>query len=115
MKVLELSAQWVIKSIQVGSHVLLSFTTCDDCSQCRQGRHPAFCYRHAAINQNAVHRRDGTTPGSRSMTAVDCLAPRSTPADTKIKIDPLNLLMQNKIIIGIVEGDSHPQKLRNSL
>ena len=49
------------KSLQVGSNVLLSFTTCRDCKQCISG-HPAYCHKHAQINHSAV-RRDGTTPG----------------------------------------------------
>lgn len=49
------------KSLQVGDCVLLSFTVCGDCTQCKSG-HPAYCHNHPQINHGAV-RRDGSTPG----------------------------------------------------
>ena len=49
------------QSLQVGDNVLLSFTVCGVCKQCRDG-HPAYCHYHPQINQGAV-RRDGSTPG----------------------------------------------------
>lgn len=49
------------KSLQVGDSVLLSFTVCGDCVQCKSG-HPAYCHNHPQINHGAV-RRDGSTPG----------------------------------------------------
>ena len=49
------------KSLQIGDSVLLSFTVCGDCKQCKSG-HPAYCHLHPLINHGAV-RRDGTTPG----------------------------------------------------
>lgn len=49
------------KSIKLGDSVLLSFTVCGDCKQCKSG-HPAYCHAHPQINHGAV-RRDGSTPG----------------------------------------------------
>lgn len=49
---------------------------------------------------------------------VECLAPQGTaalvgvpPADAKIKLDPLWFLLNNKKLIGVIEGDSNPVEL----
>ncbi|KAL8696402.1 MAG: hypothetical protein Q9224_002814 [Gallowayella concinna] len=49
------------KSLVVGDNVLLSFTVCGECKQCKSD-HPSYCHSHAQINHGAV-RRDGSTPG----------------------------------------------------
>ncbi|KAJ8119049.1 hypothetical protein OPT61_g92 [Boeremia exigua] len=48
---------------------------------------------------------------------VACLAPQGTaavvgvpPPDAKISIDPLMFLLDNKRLIGVIEGDSNPEK-----
>lgn len=48
-------------------------------------------------------------------TMVDCLQPEGTaavvgvpPPDAKISIDPLMFLLDNKKLIGVIEGDSNP-------
>lgn len=51
-----------IKDLQCGDSVLLSFTVCGECTQCKND-HPAYCHNHAVINHGAV-RTDGSTPAS---------------------------------------------------
>lgn len=57
----------------------------------------------------------GTIPVIETM--VECLAPLGTaaivgvpPADKKISLDPLSFLLENKRLIGVIEGDSDPQE-----
>jgi Zn-dependent alcohol dehydrogenase len=49
---------------------------------------------------------------------IECLAPQGTaalvgvpPADAKINLDPLWFLLDNKKLIGVIEGDSNPVEL----
>ena len=50
---------------------------------------------------------------------IECIAPLGTaalvgvpPAGAKIKIDPLQFLLENKKFIGVIEGDSDPEEVR---
>lgn len=54
-------------------------------------------------------------------TMIDCLAPCGTavtvgvpPPNVTIRIDPLTFLLENKRYIGVIEGDSVPQKVIES-
>lgn len=49
------------KSLQVGDQVLLSWTTCQKCAPCLEGR-PTFCKTHGPANFRAVRLDDGSTP-----------------------------------------------------
>lgn len=49
------------KSLAVGDQVLLSWTICQKCVRCLEGR-PTFCMHHNSINFRAVRFEDGTTP-----------------------------------------------------
>ena len=49
------------KSLRVGDQVLLSYTTCQTCGPCLEGR-PTFCQTHTEVNFNAVRVGDKSTP-----------------------------------------------------
>src|SRR5699024_1236796 len=49
-----------VRQVEVGDRVLLSFTSCGRCDQCRQG-HPALCQHHLPWNLLSGRRPDGTT------------------------------------------------------
>ena len=49
------------RNLQVGDHVLLSFTVCETCKQCRNG-HPSYCHKHPQMNHNGVRASDRSTP-----------------------------------------------------
>lgn len=49
------------KSLSVGDQVLLSFTICQNCDPCNDGR-PTFCLTHPLVNFRGVRLDDGTTP-----------------------------------------------------
>ncbi|KAF3761590.1 hypothetical protein M406DRAFT_94894 [Cryphonectria parasitica EP155] len=56
-----IGADFKDKSLQVGDQVLLSWTTCQKCTACLEGR-PTFCILHASLNFKAVRLQDGSTP-----------------------------------------------------
>lgn len=49
------------KTLQIGDQVLLSWTVCQECDPCLEGR-PTFCKVHGPLNFRAVRFGDGTTP-----------------------------------------------------
>lgn len=49
------------KSLKVGDQVLLSYTTCQTCDACREGR-PTFCVDHHVVNFAGVRLDDKTSP-----------------------------------------------------
>ncbi|WP_413768903.1 NAD(P)-dependent alcohol dehydrogenase [Rhodococcus pyridinivorans] len=53
-----------VGSVSVGDHVLLSFTSCGACGNCRDG-HPAYCATWLPLNLVGGTRADGSSPVSR--------------------------------------------------
>lgn len=49
------------KSLAIGDQVLLSYTICQQCAPCLEGR-PTFCYSNGPVNFRAVRLGDGSTP-----------------------------------------------------
>ncbi|MEU9572768.1 NAD(P)-dependent alcohol dehydrogenase [Streptomyces massasporeus] len=54
-----------VTGVAPGDHVLLSFTSCGDCRNCRGG-HPAYCATWLALNLIGGSRADGSHTISRS-------------------------------------------------
>jgi aryl-alcohol dehydrogenase len=53
-----------VASVRPGDHVLLSFTSCGRCTNCRDG-HPAYCDTWLPANLIGGRRPDGTSPITR--------------------------------------------------
>ncbi|WP_328773380.1 NAD(P)-dependent alcohol dehydrogenase [Streptomyces sp. NBC_00286] len=53
-----------VTGIEPGDHVLMSFTSCGGCKNCRDG-HPAYCATWLPLNLIGGRRPDGTSPISR--------------------------------------------------
>lgn len=53
-----------VSSVSVGDHVLLSFSSCGSCLNCRDG-HPAYCATWLPLNLIGGARIDGTSPVTR--------------------------------------------------
>ncbi|MEV5438394.1 NAD(P)-dependent alcohol dehydrogenase [Streptomyces sp. NPDC052682] len=53
-----------VTGVAPGDHVLLSFTSCGGCRNCRGG-HPAYCATWLPLNLIGGRRADGTSPISR--------------------------------------------------
>ncbi|MBH5143466.1 NAD(P)-dependent alcohol dehydrogenase [Rhodococcus erythropolis] len=53
-----------VSTVAVGDHVLLSFSSCGACGNCRDG-HPAYCATWLPLNLIGGARADGTSPVSR--------------------------------------------------
>lgn len=49
------------KTLRVGDSVLLSYTVCERCKQCKDG-HPSYCHLHPQLNHNGVRVSDRSTP-----------------------------------------------------
>lgn len=58
-----------VTTVTVGDHVLLSFTSCGTCGNCRDG-HPAYCATWLPLNLIGGTRADGTSTVSRDGTAL---------------------------------------------
>ncbi|MCZ4587553.1 NAD(P)-dependent alcohol dehydrogenase [Rhodococcus opacus] len=58
-----------VSTVDVGDHVLLSFTSCGSCGNCRDG-HPAYCATWLPLNLIGGARADGTSPVSRGGEAI---------------------------------------------
>jgi len=58
-----------VSTVDVGDHVLLSFTSCGSCGNCRDG-HPAYCVTWLPLNLIGGARADGTSPVSRGGEAI---------------------------------------------
>ncbi|WEO99535.1 NAD(P)-dependent alcohol dehydrogenase [Streptomyces sp. FXJ1.172] len=58
-----------VTGIQPGDHVVLSFTSCADCRNCREG-HPAYCATWLPLNLTGGRRADGTSTISRDGAAL---------------------------------------------
>ncbi|MDX3194467.1 NAD(P)-dependent alcohol dehydrogenase [Streptomyces sp. MN03-5084-2B] len=56
-----------VTRVQAGDRVLLSYTSCGRCADCRDG-HPAYCETWLPANLLGGRRPDGTTPISRDGT-----------------------------------------------
>ncbi|MFF3374676.1 NAD(P)-dependent alcohol dehydrogenase [Streptomyces sp. NPDC002680] len=56
-----------VTGIEPGDHVVLSFTSCGDCRNCRDG-HPAYCVTWLPLNLLGGRRADGTATISRDGT-----------------------------------------------
>lgn len=54
-----------VTRVKTDDHVLLSFTSCGDCANCRDG-HPAYCATWLPLNLIGGARADGTTPITRN-------------------------------------------------
>ncbi|MET7700879.1 NAD(P)-dependent alcohol dehydrogenase [Streptomyces sp. NPDC005485] len=53
-----------VTGVQAGDHVVLSFTSCGSCRNCRDG-HPAYCAAWLPLNLIGGRRADGTSTISR--------------------------------------------------
>ncbi|WP_153546423.1 NAD(P)-dependent alcohol dehydrogenase [Streptomyces sp. RB17] len=53
-----------VTGVEPGDHVVLSFTSCGDCCNCRDG-HPAYCATWLPLNLIGGRRADGTSTISR--------------------------------------------------
>lgn len=53
-----------VSRVEAGDHVLLSFTSCGTCANCRDG-HPAYCAIWLPLNLIGGARADGTSPITR--------------------------------------------------
>lgn len=53
-----------VSRVEIGDHVLLSFTSCGYCGNCRDG-HPAYCATWLPLNLIGGARADGTSPITR--------------------------------------------------
>ncbi|SEC84933.1 NAD(P)-dependent alcohol dehydrogenase [Rhodococcus koreensis] len=58
-----------VTRVTVGDQVLLSFTSCGHCGNCRDG-HPAYCGSWLPLNLIGGGRADGTSPISRDGTSL---------------------------------------------
>ena len=58
-----------VSTVDVGDHVLLSFSSCGSCGNCRDG-HPAYCATWLPLNLIGGVRADGTSPVSRGGEAI---------------------------------------------
>ena len=58
-----------VTRVQPGDRVLLSYTSCGRCANCRDG-HPAYCETWLPANLLGGRRPDGTTPISRDGTPI---------------------------------------------
>ncbi|MFD7008051.1 NAD(P)-dependent alcohol dehydrogenase [Rhodococcus jostii] len=58
-----------VSTVDVGDHVLLSFSSCGACGNCRDG-HPAYCATWLPLNLIGGARADGTSPVSRGGEAI---------------------------------------------
>ena len=58
-----------VSTVDVGDHVLLSFSSCGSCGNCRDG-HPAYCATWLPLNLIGGARADGTSPVSRGGEAI---------------------------------------------
>ncbi|OZE28916.1 alcohol dehydrogenase [Rhodococcus sp. 05-2255-1e] len=58
-----------VTGVQEGDHVLLSFTSCGTCGNCRSG-HPAYCATWLPLNLIGGARADGSSPITRNGTAL---------------------------------------------
>lgn len=58
-----------VSRVRAGDHVVLSFTSCGECGNCRDG-HPAYCATWLPLNLLGGARADGTAPISRGGTAL---------------------------------------------
>ena len=58
-----------VTTVDVGDHVLLSFSSCGSCGNCRDG-HPAYCATWLPLNLIGGGRADGTSPVSRGGEAI---------------------------------------------
>ncbi|WP_338894576.1 NAD(P)-dependent alcohol dehydrogenase [Streptomyces sp. TG1A-60] len=58
-----------VTSVGPGDHVLLSFTSCGDCRNCRDG-HPAYCASWLPLNLIGGSRADGTSTITRDGEAL---------------------------------------------
>ncbi len=58
-----------VTRVQPGDHVILSFTSCGQCANCRDG-HPAYCATWLPLNLIGGARPDGTSPISRDGKAL---------------------------------------------
>ncbi|MBE8518581.1 NAD(P)-dependent alcohol dehydrogenase [Amycolatopsis sp. H6(2020)] len=58
-----------VTRVQAGDRVLLSYTSCGGCANCRGG-HPAYCETWLPANLLGGQRPDGTTPISRDGTPI---------------------------------------------
>src|SRR5690349_19885630 len=56
-----------VAGIEPGDHVVLSFTSCGGCGNCRDG-HPAYCATWLPLNLIGGRRADGTSTISRDGT-----------------------------------------------
>ncbi|MFI2205599.1 NAD(P)-dependent alcohol dehydrogenase [Streptomyces sp. NPDC020192] len=56
-----------VTGIEPGDHVVLSFTSCGDCRNCRDG-HPAYCATWLPLNLIGGRRADGTSTINRDGT-----------------------------------------------
>jgi aryl-alcohol dehydrogenase len=54
-----------VSSVRPGDHVLLSFTSCGTCANCRDG-HPAYCATWLPLNLIGGTRADGSHPITRN-------------------------------------------------
>ncbi len=57
-----------VRGVDVGDHVVLTFSSCGDCSRCRSG-HPSYCDSFAMLNASGA-RPDGSSPLSVDGTPV---------------------------------------------
>lgn len=58
-----------VTRVSEGDHVLLSFTSCGTCGNCRAG-HPAYCATWLPLNLIGGTRSDGSSPITRDGTAL---------------------------------------------
>ncbi len=58
-----------VTGVEPGDHVVLSFTSCGGCRNCRDG-HPAYCATWLPLNLIAGRRADGTSTISRDGTPI---------------------------------------------
>ena len=58
-----------VTHVAPGDHVLLSYTSCGGCENCRDG-HPAYCETWLPANLIGGRRPDGTSPISRDGTPI---------------------------------------------
>ncbi|MEV6741177.1 alcohol dehydrogenase catalytic domain-containing protein [Streptomyces sp. NPDC051104] len=65
-----------VTGVEPGDHVVLSFTSCGGCRNCRDG-HPAYCATWLPLNLIGGRRADGTSTISRDGTPSEVTPARS--------------------------------------